>query len=249
MNTRAQWISLWLTPFFAGIMLIAFLAFPGFFPPMSPQLPAEAVAAFYADNAAMIRFSMITFNLCAIMLIPFFMVIVVQMKRMATPSHVLAYSYIGAASTGATMFAIADIMWLVAAFRPDRDPQLIQLLNDLAWLIFIAPVGMFVVQNLCLALAIHLDTGRPPVFPRWVAAFAILTAAAMTPAVFAVVFRTGPLAWDGAISFWLRLGAFSLNVAVMFFVVWAALKRQSAEDGEPAVQPPPETDAPQPVTR
>ncbi|MGV9797714.1 hypothetical protein ACWDTP_06600 [Mycobacterium sp. NPDC003449] len=249
MNTRAQWVSLWLTPFFAGIMLIAFLAFPGFFPPMSPQLSADAVAAFYADNAAMIRFSMITFNLCAIMLIPFFMVIVVQMKRMATPSHVLAYSYIGAASTGATMFAIADIMWLVAAFRPDRDPQLVQLLNDLAWLIFIAPVGMFVVQNLCLALAIYLDAGRPPVFGRWVAAFAILTAAAMTPAVFAVVFRTGPLAWDGAISFWLRLSAFGLNIAVMFVVVLAAVRRQAAEEKGPVAPERTAIDAPEPVTR
>lgn len=233
MNLKAQWISLWLTPFFVGVMLIAFLAFPGFFPPMSPQWSAEQVATFYADHAAMIRFSMITFNLCAIMLIPFFMVIVVQMKRMKTPSHVLAYSYIGAVSTGATMFAIADIMWLVAAFRPQRDPQLVQLLNDLAWLIFIAPVGMFVVQNLCLALAICLDAGSRPVFPRWVALFSILTAAAMTPAVFSVVFRSGPLAWDGAISFWLRLGAFSLNIAVMFVVVWRALRRQAAEDSSP----------------
>jgi hypothetical protein len=40
---------------------------------------------------------MITFNLVGIMLVPFFMVIVVQMKRMATQSHVFAYSYLTAA--------------------------------------------------------------------------------------------------------------------------------------------------------
>lgn len=244
MSTRAQWISLWLTLFFAGVMIVAFFAFPGFLPPMSPRLPADEVAAFFAVNAARIRFAMITFNLCAIMLIPFFMVIVVQIKRMATPSHVLAYSYIGAVSTGATMFAIADILWLVAAFRPGRDPALVQLLNDMAWLIFIAPVGMFVVQNLCLALAVWLDATERPVFPRWVAPFSVVTAAAMTPAAFAVVFQTGPLAWDGAVSFWLRLGAFCVNVAVLFCVVWAAVKRQSLED-----RALPETFAAQPVSR
>jgi hypothetical protein len=205
------------------------------------------VAQFYQQNAAMIRFSMIVFNLCAIMLIPFFMVIVIQMKRMATQSHVLAYSYIGAVSTGATMFAIADIMWLVAAFRPDRDPALTQLLNDMAWLIFTAPVGMLVVQNLCLALAIYLDAGSRPVFPRWVAVFSVVTAAAMTPAVFAVVFHTGPLAWDGAISFWLRLGSFALYIAVMFFVLWRALKQQSADQA--AAEANSEIVAPEPVTR
>lgn len=229
MDLRAQWISLWMVPFFGGILLIAFLAFPGFFPPMSPQLSADEVAAFYAENTTMIRFSMITVNLCAIMLIPFFMTIVVQMKRMALPSHVLAYSYLAAAATGATLLAIADIFWLVAAFRTGRDPQITLLLNDMAWLIFIAPVGMIVVANLCLALAVLLDAQPRPIFGRWVAAFSIATGAAMTPAAFAVVFRSGPLAWDGVVSFWLRIGAFGLYVVVMFFVVRAAIQRQAAE--------------------
>ena len=77
MDVRAQRISLWITPFFGAILLLAFVAFPGFLPPMSPQTTAEEVAPFYQQNAAMIRFSMITFNLCAIMLVPFFMTIVV----------------------------------------------------------------------------------------------------------------------------------------------------------------------------
>lgn len=229
-NTRAQWISLWLTAFFGAILVIAFAAFPGFWPPMSPQLTAAEVAAFYADNAAMIRFSMITFNLCAIMLVPFFMVIVVQMKRMATPSHVFAYSYLAAVATGATLFAIADIFWLVAAFRPERDPELTLLLNDLAWLIFIAPVGMLVVQNLSLAAGIYFDARPQPVFPRWVAHLAIVCAAAMTPAVCAVMFTSGPLAWNGLISFWGRLGAFTVFLVVMFVMLRRAIKQQEIDE-------------------
>lgn len=230
MDLRPQWISLWITPFFGAILLAMFVAFPGFLPPMSPELTADQVADFYAQNTTMIRFSMITFNLCAIMLIPFFMTIVVQMKRMSLPSHVLAYSYLAAASTGATLFAIADIFWLIAAYRPTRNPELILLLNDMAWLVFIAPVGAVVVMNLCLALAVYLDVRPDPVFPRWVAPFNLATAAAMTPAVCAVIFKTGPLAWDGVVSFWLRVGAFGVYVAVMFVVVRAAIARQARED-------------------
>lgn len=242
-NTRAQWISLWMTPFFGAILLGAFLAFPGFWPPMSPQLSADEVAAFYVENSAMIRFSMITFNLCAIMLVPFFMTIVVQMKRMATPSPVFAYSYLAAVATGSTLFAIADIFWLVAAFRPERNPDLTLLLNDMAWLIFVAPVGMLVVQNLSLALGIYFDARREPVFPRWVAHLAILSALVMTPAVGAVMFTSGPLAWNGIISFWCRLGAFALFLVVMFFALRRAIKQQDAEEArgstelEPAVAP------------
>jgi len=230
-NIKTQLISLWTAPVFGVILLIAFLAFPGFFPPMSPDMTADQVAKFYADNAAMIRFSMITFNLCVIMLVPMFMVIVVQMKRMATQSHVFAYCFLTAAVSGATLFALADIFYLVAAFRPDRNPELVQLLNDMAWMIFIAPVGMIVAQLLLLALAIYFDNGPNPVFPRWVGHYAVATALAMAPAAGAAVFRTGPLAWDGAVSFWLRNGAFALFVLVMFFVLRAALHRQAIEEG------------------
>ena len=225
----AQWIGLWLAAVFAVVLLVAFVAFPGFLPPMSPELSADEVAEFYRDNAGLIRFSMITFNLCGIMLIPFFMVIVVQMKRMATPSQVFAYCYLSGVVSGATLFAIADLMWLIAAFRPERDPQLVLLLNDLAWIIFTAPVGMIVVQNLCLALAVHFDAHPHPIFPRWVAPFSVLTGLVMAPAACAAIFRTGPLAWNGIVSFWLRIGAFGLFFVVMFFVLRSALERQATE--------------------
>jgi hypothetical protein len=225
----AQWISLWLAAVFGVILLVAFVTFPGFFPPMSPELSADQVATFYAHNATMIRFSMITFNVCGIMLIPFFMVIVVQMKRMATPSQVFAYCYLSGVVTGATLFAIADLMWLIAPFRPERDPQLVMLVNDLAWIIFTAPVGMILVQNLCLALAVYLDAHPKPIFPRWVAPFSIITGLAMTPAACAAIVRTGPLAWNGIVSFWLRIGAYGLFIVVMFFVLRAAIRRQALE--------------------
>jgi len=230
-NIKTQLICLWTAPVFGLILLIAFVAFPGFFPPMSPTMSADEVAAFYADNTAMIRFSMITFNLCAIMLLPFFAVIVVQMKRMATQSHALAYCYLTAVVSGATIFALADIFYLVAAFRPDRSPELLLLLNDLAWITLVAPVGMLVAQNLLLGLAVYLDSGPNPVFPRWVGHFAVVTGLAMAPAAAAAVFRTGPLAWDGAISFWLRIGAFVLFIVVMSFVLRSALHRQAVEEG------------------
>jgi hypothetical protein len=57
------------------------------------------------------------------------------------------------------------------------------------------------------------------------------TALAMAPAVGAAVFTTGPLAWNGVISFWLRNGAFTLFVIVMFFVLRNVLHRQAIDEG------------------
>jgi hypothetical protein len=162
--------------------------------------------------------------------LPLFMVIVVQMKRMASQSHVFAYCYLTAAVSGATLFALADIFYLVAAFRPGRSPELIMLLNDMAWMIFIAPVGAFVAMNLLLGAAVYFDDGPQPVFPRWVGHYAVATALAMAPAAGAAAFRTGPLAWNGVVSFWLRNGAFAAFVIVMFFVLRKVLQRQAVEE-------------------
>jgi hypothetical protein len=230
-NIKTQLISLWTVPVFGVIYVIAFVAFPGFLPPMSPNLTADQVAAFYREHAGAVQFSMVTYDLLGVMLIPFFMVIVIQMKRMATQSHVFAYCYLTAAVSGATIFALANIFYLVAAFRPDRNPELTMLLNDMAWITFIAPVGMIVGQNLLLGLAVYFDGGPNPVFPRWVAPFSIATAVAIAPAALAAVVKTGPLAWDGLVSFWLRNGAYATFLVVMFFVVRAALHRQAVEEG------------------
>jgi hypothetical protein len=55
----------------------------------------------------------------------------------------------------------------------------------------------------------------------------------MTPAVCGAVVRTGPLAWDGVVSFWLRIGAYGVFVAVMFVVLHAAIERQAREAEAP----------------
>jgi hypothetical protein len=230
-NIKAQWVSLWTGPAVGVVLLAAAVAFPGFWPPMSPTLNPGQVAAFYADHTAWIRLSQVVFNLCGIMIVPLLMVIVVQMKRMKGQSHVFAYCFLTAVISGATIFALSNVFFLVAAFRPERDPALVQLLNDLAWIVLIAPVGMVVSQFVLLALAVYFDDRNDPVFPRWVGHFALVIAVAMVPAAGAAVFQTGPLAWDGVWSFWVRNGAYVAFVVVMFFVLRRAVYRQAVDDG------------------
>ena len=230
-NIKAQWVSLWTGPAVGVVLLAAALVFPGFWPPMSPKLNAVQVAAFYIDHTAWIRLSQAIFNLCGIMIVPLLMVIVVQMKRMKGQSHVFAYCFLTAVISGATIFALSNVFFLVAAFRPERDPALVQLLNDLAWIVLIAPVGMVVSQFVLLALAVYFDDRNDPVFPRWVGHFSLVIAAAMVPAAGAAIFQTGPLAWDGVWSFWVRNGAYVAFVIVMFFVLRKAVYRQAVDEG------------------
>jgi hypothetical protein len=230
-NLRAQQVILWSSPVVALVLLVLFVSFPGFFPPMSPNMTAQEVARFYADHTPLIRFSQVGFNLCGIMIVPFFVLIMAQMMRMKGQSRIYAFSYLTAVVSGSTLFALSDIFFAAAAFRPDRGAEEVQVLNDLAWITFIAPIGMLVAQFVLLALAVYSDDDRRPIFPKWVGHYSLATAVAMAPSAGAAVFRDGPLAWNGFVSFWLRNGAFAVFVVVMFFLLRAALRRQAHEEG------------------
>jgi hypothetical protein len=229
MNTRGQRILLWTAPAAAALLVFAFLLFPAFSPPLSPTLTPEEVAAFFRDNTTGILGVVILCNLIAGSLVPLFAVAAVQISRTATSSSVFTYAYIICVGAGLTAFILADYCWGVAAFRPERDPQLISLLNDMAWFFFIAPVGTIIVQNVCLALSVYLDARPDPVFPRWVAHFNIVIAVLLVPSAFSILYKTGPLAWNGGISFTLRLMVFAVYTVVMFLVLLRVVNRQGSD--------------------
>ena len=221
-------ILLWTLPALAVVWLSVFLLFPGFTPPMSPSLSAEEVAAFYRDpeNLPRIRYSMIVFNWFAVGLIPILALIVLQIRRMAHRTPIFSYAIIACAAGGPTIFLMADLFWLLAAFRPERDPELTLLLNDLAWVTFASQVGFLIAQSVILALAIYLDRQARPVFSRWVAHFNLVVAALLVPAAFVGAATTGPIAWDGLLTFWVRNAAIGLWIAVMAVVLGRAIYRQ-----------------------
>jgi hypothetical protein len=229
-------ILLWTLPALALVWLSAFLLFPGFAPPLSPTLSAKEVAAFYRDpeNLPRIRASMIVFNWFSVGLIPLLALIVLQIRRMAHRTPIFSYSIIACAAGGPTIFLLANLFWLLAAFRPERDPELTLLLNDLAWVTFASQVGFLIAQSVILALAIYLDRQARPVFARWVAHFNLLVAAALVPAAFAGLALEGPIAWDGLLTFWVRNVAVGLWIAVMGVALGRAIYRQRDAEGAAA---------------
>lgn len=230
-QTDGEVILLWTLPVVVLIWAAVFFLFPGFLPPMSPTMSANEVAAFYRDpgNLARIRYSMIVFNWFCVGLIPILALIVMQIRRMAHRTPIFAYSIIACAACVPTTFMMASLFWLLAAFRPERDPQLILLFNDMAWVTSSSQVGFLIAQSVLLALAILLDRQARPVFERWVAHFNLLVAVAMVPACFVGLAMDGPLAWNGVLTFWVRNIAVGSWIAVMGVVLARAIHRQRSE--------------------
>lgn len=226
-------ILLWTLPAMGLIWFSAFLLFPGFTQPMSPAASAEEVAAFYRDpeNLWRIRYSMILFNWFSVGLIPILALLVMQIRRMAHRTPIFSYTLLACAAAGPMLFLIANLFWLLAAFRPERPAEQIQLFNDLAWVTFTSQVPYLIVQSLILALAIYLDRQPRPVFKPWVAHFNLGIAVALVPSAFVGLALSGALAWDGLLSFWLRSIAIGLWVIVTGTVLGQAIYRQRSEEG------------------
>ena len=93
-RTDGELILFWTLPAVAVIWIAAFFLFPGFVHPMSPTMSADEVAAFYRDETARIRYSMILFNWFGVGLIPIVMLLAMQIRRMAHRTPILSYSLI-----------------------------------------------------------------------------------------------------------------------------------------------------------
>src|SRR5580698_1410803 len=239
MASTGQSICLWTAPVVGAIWVVCFFLCPGFTAPLSPTLPAKAVAAFYADpeNLARTRYGMILFNWFGIGFLPFYSLITVQMKRMAHNSEVLAYGFLATATSAATLLLLTILFFQIAAFRPDRDPAIVQLINDMAWMTFTVPVSFLMAQAGVLALAIFLDRQPIPIYPRWLGHFNLLVAALLAPCVFASVQLTGPFAWDGLWSYWIRIFLYIAWTIVMFIAAMNALGRTA--ESTTSIAPPP----------
>jgi hypothetical protein len=231
-HTDGELLLLWSLPVVIVIWIFCFLAFPGFVSPMSPSMTPDEVSSYYFDekNLSSIRYSMIVFNWFAVGLIPFLALISIQMKRMDHRTPILRYCFIGCIAGGPTLFTMADLFWLIAAFRPERNPEIIQMLNDLAWITFTCQVGYLFSQNVFLAVAIYLDRKVRPVFPLWVGHFNLVAAAVMIPAAFSPLFEFGPLAWDGIVSFWVKNTAIGIWIVVMLVMTAKSIYRRRKEE-------------------
>jgi hypothetical protein len=173
---------------------------------------------------------MILFNWFCVGLIPILMLLVTQIRRMAHRTPILSYCMLACAAGGPALFLIANLFWLLAAFRPERPPELTQLFNDLAWVTFTIQVPYLIMQSVLLALAVYWDRQDSPVFKLWVAHFNLLIAVALAPAAFTGLALVGPVAWDGLLSFWVKNIAIAIWIVVMGVVIGQAIRQQRVEN-------------------
>ena len=137
---------------FMGLFALGWVIIARFLPPISPSLGAEDVAAFYQKNNFTILAGLILTGFSVTFYIPWVAVVSAQMSRIEGNRPVFSWVQLSAGTLAALIIYLPIMLWLVAAFRPERNPEDILLLSDFGWLMFTTTLAPFVLQNLSIAL-------------------------------------------------------------------------------------------------
>lgn len=161
----------------------------------------------------------------------------VYINKIEGKRNVLSYTQLSTGTLGVAVMWIPAMIWTTAAFRPDRDPELIQLMNDFGWIFMLMTFSLALIQNVVIGIAILADRGAQPLFPRWAGYFNIWVAIIYTPAALITFFKTGPFAWDGIIAFWIPALVFFSWFIVMLPLLLKVIRRDFEESGhsEPTI--------------
>jgi hypothetical protein len=181
--------------------------------PMGPSSSTNEVVAFFTDEPNRVMAGFVLSSVGVVLMAPMLALISVHMLRMEGRMPLLAFTQLLVAAVTVVVNLFPQMIFAIAAFRVDRDPGDIVLLNDAAWLLLFTGITPFMIQNVVIGVAILRD--RTGVFPRWLAYLNFLVAFSFVPDVLAYFFKTGPFAWNGVFVFWLALTSYSVFLVAM----------------------------------
>jgi hypothetical protein len=214
---------------FLVVLMAGYWFVAGLLPPPSANDSAQHIANFYRDHAHQLRAGMLIM-LCGLpLMLPFQALITYQMKRHDPRLAPFAYTQLAAGLIVVLVFFFAIIFISVATFRPERDPQITQALNDVAFIIFVWPFSLVMAEYVPVGLAVLMDKSETPLYPRWVGWFELTIAAMFLPAAPTIFVKHGPFSWQGFFPFWLGFAAFGLWFAVMTVMALRAIDRLPQE--------------------
>jgi hypothetical protein len=224
-SKRIQLLCAWSGPATVVVVSIGFLL-AGVLPlPLGPNSSTQEVVDFYSHDTR-VAAGLVIASLGVCLVFPLIALIGVFMFRMEGRTPILTFlQLVTGAATG--VFLVMPLLLMAAIpFRPDRTAELTVTLNDIAWLLFITPIGPFIIQNIAIGTAILID--RRGVVPRWVGYLNYWIALSFVPDVLAFFFHSGPLSWRGILVFWLAFVAYAIFLVVMGLVLRNAIRH--AED-------------------
>jgi hypothetical protein len=228
---NSQLICVWCGPILLVGVAVAIVVLAGFVPGPSPATSIARINARYLQNLGGIRAGMIVEMAAVALLAPWGAALAMQTHRSNPGTAIFTVVQIVCVAVVTIIAVLAPLAWGFAAFRAgSQSPELTRTLNDFGWFVFIFDWSPFALWYASVGFAIIMDRGERPVFPRWAAYLSFWTALLSAPGGLTILFKTGPLAYNGLLALWIPLGVFGIWITVMTVLVVQAIHREADGD-------------------
>ncbi len=193
--------------------LAGFIA-AGFLPPIPPSWDADRVVAHYRYHEKGIQVGAAFFNVAAMFYLGFTAAIAGQLQRIPNLPYAIKALQLASGTASAFAFQMPGLVLAAAGYRLERPAETTQMLNDLFWFSAVLPVPSFMGQMFAFSCAILFDRRPRPIFNRLIAIPSIVVPILLTPALTIHAFKTGPLAWNGGVAFWMPVASLLVQIII-----------------------------------
>ncbi|BBY71318.1 hypothetical protein [Mycobacterium paraintracellulare] len=210
----------WSGPVFVLVLFPAMIMI-GLLPPAPPLRTAVEVAEFWSTRTGLRRLGLVLMLASAGLQAPFGALMAIRIKQMEGRLSVLAYLELIGCALSVVAIVMPTFAFAAASYRPERNPEITQALNDLGWLPFVMNWPAATIQ--CLAIAFAIFGATREIFPRWFAYWNLWCGFVFAAGGLVVLFKDGVFAWNGLLAFWLVAVFFGAWFLVMTWQLLATI--------------------------
>jgi hypothetical protein len=214
------------------LLLFPAMLMIGLLPPFPPSNTAAQAAEFWSTNTGLKRCGLVVMLTAAGLQVPFGALLAVRIRQMEGRLTPLTYAQIIGVVLSVMAIVMPVFFFAAASYRPERNPEITQALNDLGWLPFVMNWPAAVIQTLSIGFAIFSYRGTWPVWPRWVAYYNFWSAFIFAAGGLVVLFKNGVFAWNGLLAFWIVAVFFGAWFLVMTWQLLVTIRDADAAAGD-----------------
>lgn len=226
---------------FSTIFLFVGFIVADLFPPLGPWWSAERTTEFYVDHQTGMHAASVLIMFSGATFLAYTVIISDQMRKIPNIPWFLPQLQLASGTAASWTLFLPGLLLAVGAFRTDRDPKIIELMNDAFWLITIMPLQPFLPMYWSWIYALLLDNRERRLYPKPVAYFNLFVTVIFFFAMVVHVTKTGPFAWNGVLGFWVPLILFGIQfLGDSYYLTKAVrldyLEKDSIEESLPSLR-------------
>jgi hypothetical protein len=198
-------------------------------PPAGPGLSAAEIARHYGENSVRIRIGFVAAVVLVCLYMPWTAVLTARLARIEGPGPMLSYLQLIGGALTVMVVSMSATFWIAAAFRPERSPEITQMLHDMGWLTIDQLYFCTTLQMVAAAIVGLCDKSAKPMLPRWACWYAIWAGLTFLPASLTAFLKDGVFAWNGIASYYFPYFAWLSWFSIFSYCIIAAIGRERTQ--------------------